>query len=193
MYKIAKEKDDGHYAMLGMMYDCASYFNVDITSECVLYIVETYLECIDTFDFKEWIRGANAEEKVVVMDREYLKENFNDLLSYSDDLEILSDLFMYLYDQDVWIDRNEDVLYSTVFNLSLKNRTKFNYIGIAMEFEKLRTLDQRNLVEWSDIDSFIECLFYYGYNMDSDYDYRRDDIDKTIDNIFERMQQIFAL
>ena len=99
--KMAKEKDNGKYAVLGMMSQCASYFNVDIHSECVKYIVETYLECIDTCDFFEWIRGANPEEQVIVMDKEYLKENFNDLLSYSEDLEVLSDLFMYLYQQEV--------------------------------------------------------------------------------------------
>ena len=191
--KMAKQKDNGHYAMLGMMYDCASYFNVDITSECVLYIVETYLECIDTFKFQDWIRGANPKKKVVVMDKEYLKENFNDLLSYSEDLEVLQDLFMYLYKQEVWIDKNEQVLYSTVFNLSFKNRNKFNFVGIAMAYERLATLTEKEIVNWGDINDFVESVFFYGYNIEEDYKYRTNDIDKTAHNIRERMQQIFAL
>lgn len=189
--KMAKEKDNGKYAVLGMMYQCASYFNVDIHSECVKYIVETYLECINTFDFFEWIRGANPQEKVIVMDKEYLKENFNDLLSYSEDLEVLSDLFMYLYDQELWIDEYEQVLYSTTFNLSFNHRKRLNYIGIAMEYERLYTLKEHEIVGWKDVDSFIECVWEYGYDMDKDYKYRTEDINETVDNIIERMQQIF--
>lgn len=189
--KQAKQKDDGTYARLGMMYQCASYFNVNIHSECVLYIVETYLECIDNCDFFEWIRGFNPNERVIVMDKKYLKENFNDLLSYSDDLEILQDLFMYLYNQEVWIDWNEKVLYSTVFNLSSTNRNKFNYIGIAMEFERLLTLKSKKALKWQDIDSMVEIMFTYGYNIEKDYDYRTNDIYSTADNIIERLEQIF--
>lgn len=191
--KIAKEKDNGKYAVLGMMSQCASYFNVDIHSECVKYIVETYLECIDTCDFFEWIRGANPEEQVIVMDKEYLKENFNDLLSYSEDLEVLSDLFMYLYQQEVWIDRTEQVLYSTVFNMSIENRNKFNYIGIAMEYERLATLREYGINNWSDINNFVESVFFYGYDIEEDYEYSTDNLDETTDNIIERMQQIFSL
>jgi len=192
-YKLAKQKDSGRYALLGMMHECASYFNVSIESECVLYIVETFLECIDNCSFEEWIRGFNPDEKVVVMDRDYLKENFNDLLSFSDDLDTLRDLFMYLYDQDVWVDYSIDVLYSTVFNLSLKNRIRLNYIGIAMEYERLNTIHSKNGAEWKDIDSFVECLNQYGYDIESDYDYRTEDINTTIQNINERMQQVFFL
>lgn len=191
--KMAKEKDNGKYAVLGMMSQCASYFNVDIHSECVKYIVETYLECIDTFDFFEWIRGANPQEQVIVMDKKYLKENFNDLLSYSEDLEVLSDLFMYLYQQEVWIDRTEQVLYSTVFNMSFKNRNKFNFVGIAMEYERLATLTEKEIVNWGDINDFVESVFFYGYNIEEDCKYRTNDIDETAHNIIERMQEIFAL
>ena len=191
--KMAKEKDNGKYAVLGMMSQCASYFNVDIHSECVKYIVETYLECIDTFDFFEWIRGANPQEQVIVMDKEFLKENFNDLLSYSEDLEVLSDLFMYLYHQEVWIDRTEQVLYSTVFNMSFKNRNKFNFVGIAMEYERLATLTEKEIVNWDDINDFVESVFFYGYDIEEDYEYRTNDIDETAHNIIERMQEIFAL
>lgn len=191
--KMAKEKDNGKYAVLGMMHQCASYFNVPIYSECVSYIVDTYLECIDDFDFLEWIRGANQQEKVVVMDKEYLKENFNDLLSYSEDLEVLQDLFMHLYNQEVWIDRNEQVLYSTVFNMSIENRNKFNYIGIAMEYERLATLREYGINKWSDINNFVESVFFYGYDIEEDYEYSTDNLDETTDNIIERMQQIFSL
>lgn len=59
--KKAKEKDDGTYALLGMMYQCASYLNIDINSECVLYIVDTYLENINYCTFFEWIRSKEVD------------------------------------------------------------------------------------------------------------------------------------
>ena len=191
--KEAKKRDDGKYAMLGMMHQCASYFNVDINSQCVKEIVETYLECINTFSFEEWIRGANPDEQVVVMDKEYLKENFNDLLTYSDDLEILQNMFMHLYDQEMWIDIDENVLYSTTFNLSLKKRAKFNFVGIAMEYERLCVLDEEKIVGWKNIDSCVECIALYGYDFDKDYEYRTNDIDETVNNIIERLKEIFPL
>ena len=190
--KMAKEKDNGKYAVLGMMYQCASYFNVSIHSECVKYIVETYLECINNCSFFEWIRGFNPDARVTVMTREYLKENFNDLLSYSEDLEVLQDLFMYLYNQEVWIDKNEQVLYSTVFNMSFKNRNKFDFVGIAMEYERLAVLTEKQIVTWSDINDFVECVFFYGYDIEEDYEYRTKDMNETADNIIERMQRIFG-
>lgn len=193
MKEIAKQKDDGKYAKLGMMYDCASYFNVEITSECVLYIVETFLECIDTFNFFDWIRGADPYEKVIVMDKNFLKENFSDLLSFSEDLDTLSDLFMYLYNQDVWVDHYEKVLYSTVFDLSLKNRTRFNYVGIVAELERLCTLNEKKIIKWEDIDRFVENTKKYGYDIESDYDYKGDDVQSTVDIITDRMEQVFGL
>lgn len=57
----AKEKDDGTYALLGMMYQCASYLNMDITSECVLYIVDTYLDNINYCTFFEWLRSKEVD------------------------------------------------------------------------------------------------------------------------------------
>ena len=57
----AKEKDDGTYALLGMMYQCASYLNMDITSECVSYIVDTYLDNINYCTFFEWLRSKEVD------------------------------------------------------------------------------------------------------------------------------------
>ena len=62
--ELAKKKDDGTYATLGMMYLCASYFDIDINSECVLYIVDTYLQNINYCTFMEWIRSKEANSLI---------------------------------------------------------------------------------------------------------------------------------
>lgn len=72
--KLAKRKDDGTYALLGMMYQCASYFGMDITSECVSHIVDTYLQSINYCTFFEWIRSKEVHVYVT----EQCESNLND-------------------------------------------------------------------------------------------------------------------
>lgn len=55
MIKIAKQKDDGSFAKMGMMQYCADWFNVPCMSKCTEYIVDTYLECIDEDSFDTWL------------------------------------------------------------------------------------------------------------------------------------------
>lgn len=51
------EKEKANYIRLGMMYQCASYFDVDIHSKCVSDIVDTYINDKKPFPFFDWIRG----------------------------------------------------------------------------------------------------------------------------------------
>lgn len=74
MKKLAKRKDDGTYALLGMMHQCASYFDMDITSECVSHIVHTYLQSINYCTFFEWIRSKEVHLYVT----EHCETNLND-------------------------------------------------------------------------------------------------------------------
>lgn len=51
------------YFRLGMMYRCASYFEIDITSKCVSTIVNTYLQLPNKYcDFFEWMRSLSDED-----------------------------------------------------------------------------------------------------------------------------------
>lgn len=74
MKKLAKRKDDGTYALLGMMHQCASYFDMNITSECVSHIVHTYLQSINYCTFFEWIRSKEVHLYVT----EHCETNLND-------------------------------------------------------------------------------------------------------------------
>ena len=42
MIEIAKQKDDGSFAKMGMIKYCADWFNVPYMSKCTEYIVDTY-------------------------------------------------------------------------------------------------------------------------------------------------------
>lgn len=191
MIEIAKEKDNGVFAKLGMRTYVAQYFNVPITAPCVLEIVDTYLECIDNIDFDKYVYGLYSRGRPIILTRDTLQSLYSDLLNVSDDLETIVDLFMYLYDKEFWIDYQSDCIYST--NFKDFDRCKLNYVGICMEYERLCTIYEFTELTWKDIDSMVQIMNEYGYDIEKDYDYRTDDIYKTADNIIERLQQIFYL
>lgn len=192
MISIAKEKDvDGAYAKMGMRWLIAHHFKIDFNSEAVIYILETFLECISSQDLLRWLRTPNKESPMVLT-RETLEKDYSDLLEPSTDLESVQDLFCYLYDQEFWIDEEEDCLYSTTYRYDNEDRVKLNYIGIAMEYERLCTLYEHNIVTWKDVNSMLEVVKHYGLDVEAEYDVRTDDVDKTAINIIDRVNYIFS-
>ena len=191
--KIAHEKDDGKLVIYGMQKYLSECSGIPYFSESITYIIETFLECIDSVDFHTWLKKGNNDGRPIIITQEMLQNDFKDLLMVSEDLDIIRDLFMYLYDIEMWIDRDLNCLYTTMFHINYHNRKKLNFIGIAMEFERLSVLKEQNIITWSDINSFIECITQYGYDMERDYKYRTNDIDETADIIIERMKRIFLL
>ena len=190
MIDIAKEKDvDGAYAKIGMRWMIANYFQIDFHSKATTYILETFLECIPFQDLLKWLRTP-TEESPMVLTREELEKDYSDLLVVSTDLEVISDLFCYLYDQEFWIDEEEDCLYTTVYRYD--DRIKLNYIGIAMEYERLCALHEHNIVDWQDINSMLEVVKHYGLDVEAGYDVRTDSVDETAENIIERINYIFS-
>lgn len=192
MIEIAKEKDNGTFAKTGMRWAVSQYFNIDMNAPCVTEIVDTYLECIDNISFDKYLYGLHSGGRPVILTRKTLQKNYRDLLQVSDDLDTIVDLFMYLYDEEFYIDVISDCIFST--NLKeLIGRQKLNFTGIAMEYERLCLLHEKELLTWEDIDSIVVILKAYGYDIDKDYKYRTADIYETASNIEERLNQIFGL
>ena len=79
------------------------------------------------------------------------------------------------------------------FNTNYHCRKKLNYIGIATEYGRLLTLTEFNIVTKNDIEDCIVNLYEYGYDIDSDYQYKDNDVNIMAENIIERLQQIFSL
>lgn len=190
MINIAKEKDvDGAYAKMGMRWMISNYFKIDFHSQATTYILETFLECIPFQDLLRWLRTPSAESPMVLT-REELEKDYSDLLVVSTDLEAISDLFCYLYDQEFWTDEKEDCLYTTTYRYD--DRVKLNYIGIAMEYERLCALHEHNIVSWKDINSMLEVIKHYGLDVEAGYDVRTDSVDETAENIIDRVNYIFS-
>lgn len=191
MIEIAKAKDDGRFAKMGMRDYIAKWFNMDYNSPCLLEIVDTYLECIDNISFDKYVYGLYLGGRPVILTNEDLQTSYQDLLHVSNDLEKIADLFMYLYDKEFYVDKISNCLWST--NYTDFNRKKLNFLGIAMEYKRLCTLHEKEMLDWYDIDSLIECLIEYGYDIEKDYDIRTNDVYETASNIEERLQEVFLL
>ena len=98
-------------------------------------------------------------------------------------------MFHFLYGQEFRIDEKEDCLYTTTYKY--KDRVKLNFIGIAMEYRRLLTLYERNILTWSDIDSILEAISHYGLDIEARYSVRVESVDVTAKNIIDRLNHIF--
>ena len=192
MIENAKEKDDGTFAKIGMRWAVSQYFNINMNAPCITEIVDTYLECIDNISFDKYIYGLYSGGRPVIFTREKLQNQYADLLVVSNDLEYITDLFMYLYDEEFYIDESTDCIYSTNFKNNI-DRVKLNFTGIAMEYERLCVLCENEILSSDKLDTIIECITLYGYDIEKDYKYQSDDIYETASNIIERLNQVFGL
>lgn len=194
--KVANKKDDGSFAIYGMkkyLSECSNIYPY-MNAECINYIVETFLECIDSVDFLTWLKKGNDDGRPIIITREMLQKDFKDLLVVSEDLETIRDLFMYLYDTEMWIDKGIDCLYTTMWNIEYNNRKKLDVITIAREYERLRTLQEYNELKWTEVYDAIEYIKQNGYDIVSDYKcINEDSIDETVETIGERLQEVLLI
>ena len=194
MFEIAKEKDNGEFAKIGMKQYIAKQFDVDIDLPCVEEIVDTYLEFVGNISFDKYVNGLYQNGRPVILTRETLQNEYKDLLKVSDDLETIADLFIYLYDEEVYVDKTSDCIYSTNFKDCGGNRTELNFMGISMMFERLYLLYEIQILNWEDIDYIVESLFRYGYYIKADYEeYDTENVYETGGNIQKRLSKIFGL
>lgn len=185
MNKIAKEKDaDGFYAKIGMRTILANLWGVETYSECVKYTVDTYLECVDTMSFGEYTKTIATYEREDVAD-----------LSNFGSLNNIVDALMYLYGIEIFVDTENNLLYTTEkeYTDKMNNRRKLNYIGIVMELERFCILCEEERVTENDIEVLIEILSEYGFDIEDTYDCKGKTVQDTAITIIDRMNQIFSL
>ena len=185
METIAKAKDhSGIFAKIGMKTVLADYWNVHIYSECVEYTVDTFLECVDSMSFTDYIETVQV----------YRKEDFIDLAEFGS-LDNITDALMYIYGIEVFCDITNNLLYTTEkeYTDKMNNQKKLNYIGILIETEKLAVLYENNIVTQKDIDIYLEILDNYGFDIEETYDCREPTVRDTAGTILDRINQIFGL
>lgn len=140
--KIAKQKDDGRMALLGMKLYLAMRFNVDISSKAVDYIVGTFLECIDEINFQEYMMGKNKTEKTIqkplIIKNENLKKEFKGLMNYYDsDIEEVVDIVARVYDVEFFIDEKSNCIYCTEYSTDYLNKTDINMVEVRRVYNIL--------------------------------------------------------
>ena len=87
--QLAKKYDKtGEWAIMGMDSFVARYFNIKPyscsgceinSSQAIEYITETYLECIDSISFEDWITKGNEDGKVLIMSEWDFKEKYSEI------------------------------------------------------------------------------------------------------------------
>lgn len=185
METIAKAKDhSGIFAKIGMKKVLADKWNVHIYSDCVEYTVDTFLKCVDSMSFTDYMKTVQV----------YRREDFIDLVEFGS-LDNIVDALMYIYDIEAFYDITNDLVYTTKkeYTDKMNSRKKLNYIGIIIETEKLAVLYENNIVTQKDIDVYIEILDSYGFDIEETYDCRELTVRDTADTILDRMNQIFEL
>ena len=107
--KLAKEKDtNGDLALKGMDLFVAQYFNLGgIESagceESITYIVNTFLECIDSVDFFTWITKGNDDGKPIIMSSRDFEAMFQEIADMNFTLQGMVDDVSVMYNQEWWI------------------------------------------------------------------------------------------
>lgn len=107
--KLAKEKDtNGDLALKGMDLFVAQYFNLGgIESagceESITYIVNTFLECIDSVDFFTWITKGNDDGKPMIMSSRDFEAMFQEIANMNFTLQGMVDDVSVMYNQEWWI------------------------------------------------------------------------------------------
>lgn len=183
MNKIAKQKDEnGKFAKIGMQKTLADKWQVDTYSECVEYTVDTFLECIDTMSFGEYTKTIKT----------YEGDDIKDLSNFGN-LNNIANALMDIYGIEIFVDSENNLLYTTEREQTdkMNNRKKLNYIGIAMESERLSVLCEEEIVQENDIEIFIEILEQYGFNIEEACDYKKSTVQDTAITIIETINEIF--
>ena len=158
--------------------------HTDATYDVAEYIVNTFNECIDDMSFREFIK-----DKVLVLNRDVLQKDFDDLMmtTSTNDLSFVAEL-MAMLDIGEFYEWKNECIFTTLLKKGdkekIKNRQKINYIGICMEYERLATLIEFEIVQNKDVENCKEIILQYGV-----------DIQKCINahDIIDRLNQLFGL
>lgn len=106
--KIAKQKDKtGSWAIIGMDKYVSDYFTISSLNsngnDAVAYITETYLECIDSVSFKEWIKNGNEDGKVMILDETDFKRMYSEINAINVTTQGMIDDIATYYDCEWWV------------------------------------------------------------------------------------------
>lgn len=108
--KMALAKDDGLMTLVGMDLFIANYngFKLDCCSndglvDAVQYLTNTFLECIDSMDFQEWVEKGNDDGRPVIMSDWKFKSFFKEISDINASINGMCDDIAIIYEQDWWI------------------------------------------------------------------------------------------
>lgn len=107
-FNLAKKYDkNGKFAFWGMCDYLKECYDVnfldDNENDAIEYIVETYLEYIDSVSFRDWIIKGNKNGRPLVLTEYKFKKMYSEIFQNNSTLESAIDDIASIYDCEWWI------------------------------------------------------------------------------------------
>lgn len=162
--KMIKKEEIGDLALNGMELSLASVNNLSNCcsvgiDQAIAYLRDTYLECIDSIGFFEWITKGNEDGKPMIVSKSHFKEMFKEISDMNQSLQGMIDDIAILYNQEWWIFgyENYDIYLATT--TYKEDYTKINLLEVnkAMSYFSA-LLDTKKNIEDCYINKFIKII-----------------------------------
>ena len=103
--KMLKEEELGALALNGMELSLASVNNLPHccsvgVDQAIAYLRDTYLECIESIGFFEWINKGNEDGKPMIVSKSHFKTMFKEISDMNMSLQGMIDDIAMLYNQE---------------------------------------------------------------------------------------------
>lgn len=177
-YKLAKKEDkDGSWAYTGMVYNIASYFNLKPYTACgedvnclqaIEYILDTYLECIDSVNLEEWLDNGNEDGKVLILNEYEFQEKYSEIFKNNFSTQGAIDDIAIIYGCEWWTFSYTDSDLTYFATTTYKDYKVIDNKRIGMAMERLLTLREKEIDADEDREEFI-CSINLAMNNFFDY------------------------
>lgn len=162
--KMIKKEEIGDLALNGMELSLASVNNLSNCcsvgiDQAIAYLRDTYLECIDSIGFFEWITKGNEDGKPMIVSKSHFKEMFKEISDMNQSLQGMIDDIAILYNQEWWIFgyENYDIYLATT--TYKEDYTKINLLEVNKAMSYLSALlDTTKNIEDCYINKFIKTI-----------------------------------
>lgn len=143
--KIAKEHDKtGSWAIQGMDAFVSDYFNISELAENGMdaseYITETYLECISSISFEEWLKNGNENGKVMILDESDFRRKYSEINKLNLSLNGMIEDITTFYDCEWYIFSKYEYERPFLLTTNYKEYSKINIIEIERSMSAFNTL-----------------------------------------------------
>ena len=163
--KMLKEEELGALALNGMELSLASVNNLPHccsvgVDQAIAYLRDTYLECIESIGFFEWINKGNEDGKPMIVSKSHFKTMFKEISDMNMSLQGMIDDIAMLYNQEWWIFGYESYDIYLATTTYREDYTKINLLEVHQTMSYFSALldNFKGGIEDYHIKNFIELI-----------------------------------